>query len=515
MKVSTLLESLKAHIVSVRYGQKVITASRLYPAARFDFLNQTISGISLHSQRSKKGDIFFCLSGTQHEGSDFIAEACRRGAAAAVVDRFHSRSISVAAGKHSIIVVDDARKCLGDALNVFHKFPLEKINLTAVTGTNGKTTITYLLENIVKTSGDASGVIGTVNYRLGKKTADAPTTTPDAVTIFDFMEAMLKRKARFLFMEVSSHALAQNRISGLAFDQAVFTNLTQDHFDYHRTKQRYFEAKALLFQRYLKDGATAVINADDGYGKKLIAILKKNKKVKLLSYGISAGAGVRAKNISLDLRGSSAMIESPKKRFMIETNLIGKYNIYNILAAIGVCLVIGIDIDSIVKGVRNVAVPGRLQRVGLRSGKSIFIDYAHTPDALGNVLSSLRALKAGGRLISVFGCGGDRDRTKRAPMGEIASRLSDYVILTSDNPRSENPQAIITDIKRGTEKNNYCCVIDRKEAIKKAIAMAGNSDIIVVAGKGHEDYQIIKDKRVLFSDKRVIEEILAQKDLSQ
>lgn len=508
MKLGSLIEAMREQLLSVRYhGTSAAIASLNRSFARALFETE-IKGISLHSQRTKPGYLFFCLSGTLSKGSDFIDEARNNGATAVVVDAPLAHTVSSAI---TVISAKDSNACLALALNSFYGFPVDKLNLTAVTGTNGKTTVTFLLENILAAHHTPSGVIGTINYRFGKKLFQAPNTTPDIVTTFDFLGQMVREKINLLFMEVSSHALAQHRIRGLRFNQALFTNLSQDHLDYHATMHHYAEAKSLLFTQYLKAGATAIINSDDEYGAQLIRIIKKDKKIKLTTYGVRKNAAVRATNMLFRANGSSATIHTPRHRFRLRTNLLGVFNMYNILASVGTCLALDIPLRAITSGLENVTVPGRLERVPCARGLRIFIDYAHTEDALRNVLGTLRSLKGKARVITVFGCGGDRDTTKRAAMGRVASELSDQVVITSDNPRSEDPQAIIADIQRGIRKKNYAGVIDRREAIKKAIEIAKKSDIIVVAGKGHEGYQIIKDKKIAFHDRGVIEQILSEK----
>lgn len=507
MKLGFLIEAIKDELVSIRFQNQSLSFVSSAVSNDCVFLNSDIQGISLHSKRLKKGSLFFCLSGAKHQGSDFIADAYSNGAIAAVVEENFNCSVPK---DMVLITVKNIRACLGRALNTFFDFPLEKLNLTAVTGTNGKTTITYLLESVFRAHKTPSAVIGTVNYRLAGRSFRGDNTTPDIVTIFELLGRMVHENIRFLFMEVSSHSLAQDRIRGLRFNQAVFTNLTQDHLDYHATMRQYFDAKTVLFRRYLHEKGTAVINIDSPYGKKLAAIAKKAANVELVTYGIQGKALLRATGIRFHSEGTEATIHAGRRRFRLRTNLLGSFNLYNILASIGVALRLQVSCDVIAEGLRDVYVPGRLERIPAKRGLRIFVDYAHTEDALRNILLTLCGLKKKSKLIAVFGCGGDRDTTKRAAMGKVAAQLCDQVILTSDNPRSEDPQKIIDDIQRGIRTKNYLSVVDRKEAIKKAIAMAQNRDIIVVAGKGHEDYQIIKNEKTPFSDRRVIEDILAE-----
>lgn len=470
-----------------------------------NFLNIDIKGLSLNSKKVKKDYLFFCLPGTRYKGTDFINEAYLNGAKAAMSEDNIKLKIPIA-----VIKVKDIIKSLGSITSEFYGYPSEKINMTAVTGTNGKTTITFAMENIWKAFGKKSGVIGTVNYRFGENKFAALNTTPDIITINNLLKRMSENKVKFMMMEVSSHALAQRRIEGLKFNQAIFTNLTQDHLDYHLTKRNYFLAKSVLFTDYLKNNGTAIINIDDDYSLKLKWLIKKYSKNRIVTYGIKRKADISAKDIYFDSCGSHFSVTGLKHKFSVKTNLIGIFNVYNALASIVNSLVLGIPEKYVIKGLEDIYAPGRLEKVYYKQKNvGIFVDYAHTEDGLKNVLLSLRKLKDKAKLIVVFGCGGDRDKDKRPKMGKVASELADFAIITSDNPRSEEPEDIISDIKKGIRKNNYIEIIDRKDAIKKAIDMAKEKDIILVAGKGHEDYQIIKDKRYPFNDRLVIEKILS------
>jgi UDP-N-acetylmuramoyl-L-alanyl-D-glutamate--2,6-diaminopimelate ligase len=471
-----------------------------------------IKGLSLNSKLVKSGDLFFCISGLHHKGSDFISEARKNGAVCVIVgEKIRAKVLA----DMVVVKVKDVIRCLGVIANKFYKETLDEIYAVGITGTNGKTSITYIIESILLAHGKKAGVMGTVNYRFGSEHSIAKNTTPDILTIYEFIEKMFNKRIKHLIMEVSSHALAQRRIEGLKFNQAIFTNLGQDHFDFHKTKSNYFSTKSKLFHDYLKNKGVAVINIDDDYGLKIIKTLNKSKKYKVYSYGINKKADINARNILADDSGCSFEIETTKHKLKVETNLIGEFNVYNILASTAACLHLGIPVNSIVKGLKHIYIPGRLELVSLDNKIRIFIDYAHTEQALRNVLSSLRRQKGQGRLIVVFGCGGNRDKDKRHKMGRAASELADFSIITSDNPRFESPKAIISDIEKGLINNNYLAIIDRKAAIKKAIDMAGRQDIVLIAGKGHEDYQIIRDRRVAFNDKIAIKEILSKKGISQ
>lgn len=524
MKLSHIVNNIKKQIISVAYPAD-LAHKRPYalPAKSFktvilknrlprNILNTDINALAINSKLVKEGCLFFCLSGAHHKGKDFIDEAYLNGAKAVITEG----SIKV---KSPVIVirVKDVIRCLGSLAGEFYNHPSDNLDITAVTGTNGKTTVAFAIENILKTFRKKTGVIGTVNYRFGNHVFDAPNTTPDIITISDLLRQMVEEKVKFLVMEISSHALAQRRIEGLKFNRAVFTNLSQDHFDYHKTKKNYFLAKSILFTDYLKSGGCAIINTDDDYGRRLTGLIKKNKnnKTRIITYGIKNKADIRAKDISFNRDGCRFRAEGLKHKFTLETNLIGIFNVYNVLASIALSLTLDIPQECIIKGLRDVYVPGRLERIiSKQKGMNIFVDYAHTEDGLRNALLSLNRLKGNGKLIVVFGCGGDRDKGKRPKMGRVASELADFAVITSDNPRSEDPREIISHIKIGIDKKNYIDIVDRRDAIKKAIDMAGSTDIVLVAGKGHEDYQFIKDKKLAFNDRLVIEAELAKKGLA-
>ena len=503
-----LVDMFDGNVFAIRYKGDTVYARDLSQARYQELCKQRIRGIALHSGRVKSGYVFFALNGTLRLGGSFIKEALRNGAHVLVIEK---TNIGALPRNAAVIIVRDCRIALGLAVNAFFNFPQKKINTTAITGTNGKTTITYLLENIFAAWHKDAGVIGTINYRYGNKVFPAPNTTPDIVTTFEFIDKMVKKDVGFLFMEVSSHALKQKRVEGLRFDQAVFTNLGREHFDYHKTLSQYFNAKSMLFNEYLRPQGRAIINSDDVYGARLAQRLKRTNGIDILTYGIKNNADVAACDISYGYDGISMMVRYARQLFHIKTNLMGECNVYNILASIAVCLRLRVPQASIMQGLTHVVVPGRLERVPGNKAVRIFVDYAHTADALKHVLKTMRLLKKEGRLILVFGCGGDRDKTKRAPMGRVASTFADVVIVTSDNPRSENPMNIIKDIKRGMVKKKYLCIVNRKQAIKKAIAMAQNGDIIIIAGKGHENYQIIKNKKIAFCDRAIVKNLLSQR----
>ena len=450
------------------------------------------------------GSLFIAKRGYSQDGSKFIADAFKRGARVVVTE---GRS-AVPAGAVKIMV-KDTRTATPVIADNFYGHPSEKLKMVGITGTNGKTTITYILEGIVKAAGAAAGVIGTINYRVKNKVTPAKNTTPGPIELQSILSRMVRSGAGYAVMEVSSHALDQGRVDKVSFDAAICTNVTGDHLDYHKTMENYFKAKALIFKK-LKRGGAAILNGDD----KRVARLKRSiTKNKVLMYGTGKKADVRAEDIKLSMDGTTFTIVTQKRSFAVRTKLIGMHNVSNILAATAAALALGIRIDSIVKGIGKVmAVPGRLEAVDAGQPFKVFVDFAHTEDALFNVLTLLREV-AGNRIVTVFGCGGNRDRTKRPRMGKVACELSDRVIVTSDNPRFENPGEIISEIEKGikTSFSNYDIAVDRKEAINKALSVASDTDIILIAGKGHETYQIIKDRTFSFDDREVARSILKKK----
>ncbi len=385
----------------------------------------------------------------------------------------------------------------------FYGDPSSKIKVIGITGTNGKTTITYLIEALLKKANFQPAVIGTINYRFKNKTISSKNTTPSSVELQSLLARMSKEGVDYAIMEVSSHALDQDRAEGIKFHSSIFTNLTQDHLDYHKTLENYFKAKVKLFKN-LAPNSVAVINNDDKYGRRI----KNLTKARIITYGIKNKADIIASDIKFDCRKTEFLLSTPKLKINLETSLIGRHNIYNILAAIAWADKEGIDIVTIKSVIKEFStVPGRLERITAGARFSVFVDYAHTEDALKNIITSLRNLSRR-RLIVVFGCGGERDKTKRPKMGRIVSELSDYAVITNDNPRSEDPLEIIKDIKRGIRKNNYCVIPQRMDAIRKSLALARPGDIVLIAGKGHENYQILKDRVIHFDDREAVKECL-------
>lgn len=463
-----------------------------------NFKNIDITGISYNSKTTKKGDIFVCLVGEHTDGHEFAQNAIEAGAAALLVEK------KVEGTKIPQVVVASTRHKIADIADRFYSSPSKGINLIGITGTNGKTTVTHLIQKIFEENNEKCALIGTLGYKLSSngEYRDAKHTTPQAPELQATLR-MIKdvEKIDNVVMEVSSHALDQNRVGGCRFNGAVFTNLTQDHLDYHITMDNYFKAKALLFE-HLTEGDFAVINADDEYGDRFISVVPEG--VRVLTYGVRQQSDVMARNINFSLNGAEFTLVANAKEHKVNLHMNGMFSVYNVLAAVTAALAIGIDIETALKALQNVkGVAGRFEVVVKKP--LVIVDYAHTPDGLENVLKSAREITPeDGKLICLFGCGGDRDATKRPKMGAIAEKLADKIVITSDNPRSEDPQTIITDIIAGLKSVNTESVIvepDRGTAIALLKTIANNNDVVVIAGKGHEDYQILKDKTIHFDDR--------------
>lgn len=476
------------------------------PDVRWDprFKDLPVNMLSCDSREAQPNGLFVALAGAKFNGSDFIKEALARGALGIAKTGTGRLAGDFAIPENiALIGVKDPKTFLRRAAERFYDRPSAKVKTIGITGTNGKTTITYLLEAIVQADQKKCGVIGTVNYRIGSQILPSKNTTPGYLENQRYLAQLADLKADFCVMEVSSHALAQHRVDGIDFTAAVFTNLTQDHLDYHKDMESYFQAKALLF-RGLSSEASAIINSDDNYGRRL----KEMSRGSILTYGIDRPAGVMAKRIDYRLSGTRFDLVFPDGQLPVQTRLIGKHNVYNILAAAACAYDLGFSLRAIGQGIQALShIPGRLEAVDGARDFFVFIDYAHTEDGLVNVLTSLR-LVARDRIVVVFGCGGDRDAGKRPKMGRAVCELADHAIVTSDNPRSEEPQAIIDQIVAGFTKNNYEICVDRKQAIGRALKAAGPGDIILLAGKGHESYQIIKDKTLPFDERAIAQEII-------
>lgn len=461
-----------------------------------------VKGITCNSKEVLENFIFVAIKGNKTDGHQFIEEAINKGAKAVII-QCQSAKVSKCQSSVNLIKVDDTRSALAKLAIEFYGNPSQNLKVVGITGTNGKTTVSYLIETILIEAGFTPAVIGTVNYRFKDKVILSKNTTPAATQTQAMLSDMLKENINYAIMEVSSHALDQDRTAGINFHSAIFTNLTQDHLDYHHTLEDYFQAKAKLFKN-LDTSSFAIINEDDEYGRRL----KKLTRAKIITYGIENQADIVAKNIKSDIRHTEFLLTAIDGKINFKSRLIGYHNVYNILAAVSWAKTEGLDL-SVIKSTleKFYFVPGRLERIDFDGDFSIFVDYAHTEDALCNVIRSLRALTSN-KIIVVFGCGGERDKTKRPKMGYIVSELADFAIITNDNPRSEDPQDIIEDIKRGIKKENFCVILDRKEAIKKSLSLAKSGDIVLIAGKGHENYQILKDRIIDFDDRKVVRECL-------
>ncbi len=455
-----------------------------------------VTGLSIDSRQVRPGDLFAALAGRKSDGHRFVSAAAAAGAAALLVEK--GRVEPVAAGP-VLLETDDVRDVLGQVADRFYGRPSTEIEIFGVTGTNGKTSTTYLLESFLRAAGKRVGVMGTIDYRWGGQTERAASTTPESTELQRVLRAMADDGVEAAALEVSSHALAQRRLDGCVVPVAVFTNLSRDHLDFHRDMEDYFLAKARLFTDF--NPALAVINSDDPWGERLMGM----SSGRVISYGLRDGADYTARSIVSDASGLRFRLCTPREEFEAESRLLGLHNVYNILAAAAAALEYGLDGDAVREGIRAAdRIPGRFDLVSSESGRTVIVDYAHTPDALDYALRSARAI-ARGSLILVFGCGGDRDRGKRPLMGEAAARLADVTFLTSDNPRSEEPMEILRQVEKGfrgvdSRRDRLHLVSDRRRAIREAVGSAASGDVVLIAGKGHEDYQELADRVVHFSD---------------
>jgi UDP-N-acetylmuramoyl-L-alanyl-D-glutamate--2,6-diaminopimelate ligase len=473
-----------------------------------------ITGISYDSRRVNPGHLFVAMPGEKTDGRAFIQDAVRRGAVAVIHQESGDRSQETEEGnsKPSYIQVKDSRQALAVVSNNFFMHPSDALTVIGITGTNGKTTSTYLIKSILENWGKKVGLIGTIQYMIGNDVYDATHTTPEALEFQGFLHEMLRSGCTHVVSEVSSHALAQKRVDGTVFRAGIFTNLTRDHLDFHKTMEDYFQAKARLFRELLAEDAVSVINYDDAYGRRLISEFGGGRSgaAKLYAYGLETGSDLMAADIKDSFDGLRFSILMREKKYAVSSPLMGLPNVYNILSAAAVATGLGIPWSVILEGIRKAGtVKGRFEKVDAGQRFLAVVDYAHTSDALERLIFSARGL-TGGKIITVFGCGGERDRGKRPVMCAIATRLSDFVIITSDNPRHEKPGEIIREVEAGAMRKNYLVEPDRREAIKRAVLMAEENDVVLVAGKGHEHYQEIEGKRVQFSDREVLEEAIRQ-----
>jgi len=455
-------------------------------------VDRDITGIAYDSRKVKPGSLFAALRGEKVDGHAFVEPAIAAGAVAVLGEN------AVADSRITAIKVPNARAALADIAAAFYQYPAQRLKMFGVTGTNGKTTTAFLIKHICEHEMLRCGLIGTVRYEIGDRILPASRTTPESLDVYEMLSQMRNAGCKAAAMEVSSHALVQDRVKGIEWDCAVFTNLTQDHLDYHGTMEKYFEAKSLLFTGLTgqKKKSVAVLNADDRYGARLV----KMCAVPVTTYGLTSRLDFRASDLKTDFSGTSYRLDAKGKSFLVRLPLIGRFNVYNSLAAIAAASAVGIEVRNAVVALANAPhVPGRLEAAPIKRQFRVFVDYAHTDDALINVMKTLRELSPR-RLIVVFGCGGNRDKAKRPKMGAAVDELADWGIITSDNPRKEDPEAIIEEIRTGFRGNNYETIVDRREAIFKAVAMAQPRDIVLIAGKGHETYQEFADHTLPFDD---------------
>ncbi|MEO8382289.1 MAG: UDP-N-acetylmuramoyl-L-alanyl-D-glutamate--2,6-diaminopimelate ligase [Acidobacteriota bacterium] len=459
-----------------------------------------ITQVTPDSRLVTRGSLFVAIPGTAKDGTAFIPQAVQRGAAAIVMAGSHSTDTSPS----TTVITDDPRAALAVLAANFYGRPADHLSLVGVTGTSGKTTTARMIESVfdapVNGVSEPVGLIGTIEYRAGDEKLMADRTTPDAVVLQGWFSKMVRAGVRHAVMEVSSHALALKRTFGIHFAAAVFTNLSREHFDFHKDFEDYFAAKRILFDQIDRTRQTAVVNIDDEYGRRLAAELGPGAMTFGRAGDIRPGA-----DLAITVEGLHGTVHTPRGDVRMESTLLGLPNLYNWMGAIGAALVVGIPIPRIEDGIRNLqSVRGRFERVGA-TAPTVIVDYAHKPDALEKLLQAVREIAGERRVTVVFGCGGDRDRGKRPQMGEIASRLADRVVITSDNPRSEEPQSIIDEIRKGITGTNAITIADRREAIARTIAEAQPEDVIVIAGKGHETYQVIGDDVVHFDDREEAE----------
>ncbi len=488
MTLATLLQSLEGRVKILDHRGN---------------LDVSINAITDDSRAVSPHSLFIAVKGEQGDGHEFIS-AAMRGGMVALLSQQPVSEVSL-----PCVRVDDSRKALGLLGGRFYGDPSSKIRMIGVTGTNGKTTTTYICKALLEALGHPVGLIGTVVYQIGEHSMPATHTTPGSLELQQLLAKMVAGGCTTTVMEVSSHALAQDRTSGCEYDVAVFSNLTQDHLDFHKTMEEYFQAKLRLFLglgRGLKANKRAIVNIDDPYGARIV----EHCSASVWTYALKAKADLRAEKVRLSLQGTTFTAATPVGSFPIESHLVGEHNVYNLLAAIGVALHEGATPSQIREAVTRVTnVPGRFERVIAGQPFTVAVDYAHTEDALVRLLTAAQVLKTG-RIITVFGCGGDRDRGKRPKMGDAAVRYSDVVILTSDNPRTEDPLSILEQVEVGVIEAlrlrphvQYRKVSDRRDAIEEAVREAQSGDMVLIAGKGHEDYQIIGTQKVHFDDREV------------
>lgn len=476
--------------------------SHLHPFAPYSGENPEISYIENDNRKVQPGSLFICIKGYTVDGHDFAEAAVSQGAVAILAEKELPLSVPV-------IVVENTKRAMAVLADAFYGHPSHKLHMIGITGTNGKTTTSHLIETILSDAGQVTGLIGTMYTKIGAKQIETKNTTPESLTLQRTFKEMVHMGVESTVMEVSSHSLIEGRVHGTDFDVAVFTNLSQDHLDYHNTMDEYKRAKSLLFSQLgntynINKPKFAVFNMDDLVSKEYIDATSAH----CLTYGIDQKADLRATNIHMNSNGTQFDLISPFGNHRVSMNLIGKFSVYNVLASIAVALISNIPIDKAIQSVERVkGVSGRFELVSEGQDFTVIVDYAHTPDSLENVLKTIRQFTKGNVTV-VVGCGGDRDRTKRPLMAQIACLYSDYPIFTSDNPRSEDPDQIMKDMEMGVQGKKYEVILDRKEAINRAIKGAKKDDCILIAGKGHETYQIIGNQTLDFDDRLIAKEAI-------
>lgn len=457
-----------------------------------------IKNINYDSRKVSANDLFVCIKGLKVNGHNYAESAIKGGAIAIIcednIEGYNNETV--------IIKVKNTRKALAKCAANFYKNPSKKMSMIGVTGTNGKTTTAFMIKEILEKAGKKVGLIGTISNFIGSEKIYTERTTPESLELQELFKEMVEKDCEYCVMEVSSHSLALDRVYGVEFEVGIFTNLTRDHLDFHKNFKNYFESKALLFER----SKISIVNIDDEYGVKLKERLNKTK---VITYAIKNTSDYTASDEKCESTHIGYKLKYSNKEENFQVGLPGKFNIYNSLGAIAACINLNIDMKFIKEGISDVVVLGRCEMVGKKYNLpyTIILDYAHTPDGLQNILETARGFTKN-RLILVFGCGGDRDKVKRPQMGKIGTDLSDIAVVTSDNPRSEEPAKIIEEIISGVEKKNYITIENRKEGIRKSIEIARPGDVIVIAGKGHEDYQILNTGKIHFNEREIVEEIL-------
>lgn len=470
-----------------------------------DIQHINIKAIETDHRNIEEGDLFICIKGFTVDGHEFAEKAVANGARAILSERELSCHVPV-------IIVEDTTRALSLLASKYFKYPTEQLSLIGITGTNGKTTITYILEEIFKKHHKKTGIIGTIQMKIGDVSYPVKNTTPDALSLQKSFREMINEQVDVAMMEVSSHALALGRVHGCAFDIAVFTNLSQDHLDFHHDMEDYFQAKSLLFSQlgnaYTENQRKfSIINIDDEYGRKLKGYTAQH----ILTYGVENDASVMARQIKMDIFQTTFTLETPIGEITINSPLIGMFNVYNMLAAATVAIAKHVPLSTIKEALEDIqGVAGRFERVDAGQKFAVIVDYAHTPDSLENVLQTIQDF-ASQKIYVVVGCGGDRDKTKRPLMADISLQYADHAIFTSDNPRTEEPAAIIDDMTKGLSQDHYEVIENRKEAINHVIELAEEGDIILIAGKGHETYQEINHVRYDFDDREVAKQAIVRK----